>query len=158
MALRMLHLLPVLSSTVTLMFAIDEHIFLGTWTRPSFHDTTNEHLPSWFKLWGRRGRWVIILGYPINYALALLNIIFGYSELHAAGATKWYILGLLFSIGHIAIYGPGAIKLLDDIKNGVPKGNVTQTMETWLVMNWKRALTTDFPAWICFIVGALAVL
>lgn len=158
MAMRLLRLLPVLSSTVTLMFAVDEHIFLGTWTRSDFRDRANKQLPEWFQLWGRRGRWVIILGYPINYALALLNLTLARDELYAASAAKWYFLGLLFSIGHIAIYGKGALNLLADIRNDVPRGNSTHTMAVWLKMNSVRAVTTDLPACICFVVGALKVL
>ncbi len=156
--LRLLRLLPVLSSTVTLMFAVDEHIFLGTWTRPSIQERANKHLPAWFQLWGRRGRWVILIGYPTNYALALLNLAVARKALYAAGATKWYLLGLAFSFGHIAIYGKRAIKLLADIRNDVPKGNSTHSMAVWLKMNWIRALTTDLPAWTCFIVAALKAL
>lgn len=157
MALRLLRLLPVLSSTVTLMFAVDEHIFLGTWTRPSFRERANTHLPGWFQLWGRRGRWVILLGYPTNYALALLNLGIARRELHN-GAGWWYAAGLLFSFGHIAIYGKKALGLLADIRNDVPKGNSSHSMAVWLKMNWIRALTTDLPAWGCFIVAALKAL
>jgi hypothetical protein len=158
MALRLLRLFPVLSSTVTLMFAVDEHIFLGTWTRPSIRDRANVHLPAWFQLWGRRGRWIILLGYPANYLSALFNLALARHELYAAGAANWYLLGLLFSLGHIAIYAKGALKLLADIRNDVPRGNSTHTMEAWLKMHWVRSLTTDLPAWICFIVAALKVL
>lgn len=156
MAVRLLRLLPVLSSGVTLMFAVDEHIFLGTWTRPTLRDRANDNLPAWFQLWGRRGRWPIILGYPINYSLALLNLAVARNELH--GSAKWYFLGFLFSLGHIAIYAKGAPKLLADIKNDVPRGNNTYSMEVWLKMNLVRALTTDLPAWVCFIVAALKAL
>lgn len=157
-ALRMLRLLPVLTSTVTLMFAVDEHIFLGTWMHPAFRDRANAHLPAWFYHWGRRGRWIILLGYPANYLLAILNLAVARTQLFAMGAGKWYFLGLLFSLGHIAIYGKGALKLLAEIKADVPKGNSTYSMGVWLKMNWVRALTTDLPAWLCFIVGALKAL
>jgi hypothetical protein len=66
--------------------------------------------------------------------------------------------GLLFSVGHIAIYAKGALKLLSDIKGDVPKGNSTYSMGVWLKMNWVRALTTDLPAWVCFVVAALKTL
>jgi hypothetical protein len=154
-ALRLLRLLPVLSSSVSLMFAVDEHIFLGTWMHPEIRDQANAHLPAWFYRWNRRGRYPIILGYPITYLLGCLNLIVGRSELHAAGAAKWYGLGLLFSIGHIAIYGKRALRLLREIKADIPKGNSTYTMGVWLRMNWIRALTTDLPAWLSFIVAAL---
>jgi hypothetical protein len=157
-SIRLLRLLPVLSSTVTLMFAVDEHIFLGTWMHPNFRDRANAHLPAWFYNWGRRGRWVIILGYPTNYILGILNLLVARDQLHAARSEKWYGLGLAFSVGHIAIFARRALKLLAEIKNDVPKGNSTYSMGVWLRMNWIRALTTDFPAWVCFVVAALKTL
>jgi hypothetical protein len=156
-SIRLLRILPVVSSTVTLQFAVDEHIFLGTWVHPNFRDRANAHLPVWFYNWGRRGRWVIILGYPTNYALSILNFLISHDQLHTAGSEKWYWLGFMFSLGHM-IYGPTALKLLSEIKNDVPKGNSTCSMGVWLKMNWTRALLTDFPAWIFFIVAALKTL
>lgn len=157
-SIRLLRLLPVLTSTITLQFALDEHIFLGTWMQPSFRSQANTHLPAWFTHWGRRGRWIIILGYPANYILAILNLLLSREQVLASGADKWYMLGLLFSAGHIAIFGKRAIKLLAEIKNDVPKGNSTYSMGVWLRMNWVRALVTDLPAWFCFIVAALKAL
>jgi len=156
--LRVLRILPVLSTAITLQFAVDEHIFLGTWMHPSFRDRANTHLPAWFYNWGRRGRWIIILGYPANYILGILNLLIARDQLKAAGSEKWYWLGLLFSAGHIAIYAKGALKLLSDIKEDVPKGNSTYSMGVWLKMNWVRAVTTDMPAWVCFVVAALKTL
>jgi len=140
------------------MFALDEDIFFGTWMAPSFRDRANTHLPAWFQLWGRRGRWIIILGYPANYILSIANLLIARSDLHAAGSAKWYGMGLLFSLGHIAIFAKRALKLLREIKEDVPKGNATYSMGVWLRMNAIRAFTTDFPAWICFIVAALKTL
>lgn len=157
-SIRVLRLLPVLSTTITLMFAVDEHIFLGTWMHPEFRDRANAHLPVWFQYWGRRGTWVIKLGYPANYIFGILNLLVARDQPRAAGSQNWYLLGLLFSIGHIAIYAKGALKLLAEIKNDIPKGNSTYSMGVWLKMNWVRALTTDLPAWLCFIVAALKTL
>ncbi|KAF1961824.1 hypothetical protein CC80DRAFT_401863 [Byssothecium circinans] len=153
-AVRVLRLLPVLTSGATLMYAVDEHIFLGTWVHPSLRDRANVHLPVWFQHWLRRGRWPIMLGYPANFSLAILNLIVARDEC----ATMWYALGFLFTLGHVAIYARTAVKLLADIQADIPKGNSTHSMGVWLRMNWLRALTTDLPAWICFIVAALKTL
>ncbi|TGO41635.1 hypothetical protein BHYA_0018g00060 [Botrytis hyacinthi] len=157
-SLRVLRLLPVITSTAVLMFAVDEHIFLGTWMAPPFRERANMHLPSWFQLWGRRGRWVILLGYPGTYVLGMLNLLVARPQLKVAGAQKWYALGLLCSVGHIAIYGKRALKLLAEIKGDVPKGNSTCSMAAWLRMHRIRTCTTDVPALVFFVVGALKVL
>jgi hypothetical protein len=154
-SINILRLLPLLTSSWVLFFAYDEHIFLGTWTRPGYEQVTNVHLPKWFSLWGRRGRWAILLGYPSNYVLAILNLLVARENLYAIGATKWYALGLLFSFGHIAIFGKTALGLIADIKNERPKGNVAHSMKVWLKMNMIRAFITDLPAWICFVIAIL---
>ena len=56
------------------------------------------------------------------------------------------------------LYMRMALRLIADIENGVPKGNVTESMAGWLKMNWVRALTTDLPAWLCFVTAALKAL
>lgn len=45
-SIRILHLLPILSSSATLMFAVDEHIFLKTWMHPELRERANSHLPA----------------------------------------------------------------------------------------------------------------
>lgn len=67
-------------------------------------------------------------------------------------------MGLLFSVGHIAIYAKRALKLLAEIKNDIPKGNSTYSMGAWLKMHTIRSFTTDLPALVCFVVGALKAL
>ncbi|KAF7949817.1 uncharacterized protein EAE97_003326 [Botrytis byssoidea] len=157
-SLRVLRLLPVITSTAVLMFAVDEHIFLGTWMAPTYRARANMHLPSWFQLWGRRGRWVILLGYPGTCVLGVLNLLIGRPQLKVVDAQKWYAMGLLFSVAHVAIFGKRALKLLAEIKEDVPEGNSTFSMAAWLRMHVVRTCTTDFPALVFFVVGALKVL
>ncbi|KAF7906307.1 hypothetical protein EAF00_000586 [Botryotinia globosa] len=125
-------------STAVLMFTVDEHIFLG--------------------ICPLRGRWVILLGYPGTCVLGVLNLLVARPQLKVAGAEKWYAMGLLFSVAHVAIFGKRALKLLAEIKGDVPKGNSTFSMAAWLRMHMVRTCTTDFPALVFFVVGALKVL
>ena len=175
--LRLLRLLPALSSTATLMFALDEHLIFGTWTHPSLRAraAANAHLPAWWTIGGLRWRWVIILGYPLNYTLGVLNLLasaFSVSPHHqqqqqlhlqeatATGSSRfkwWYALGLMFSVAHM-LYARMALRLIADIENGVARGDVAVSMAGWLRMNWVRALTTDLPAWLCFVTAALKAL
>jgi hypothetical protein len=156
-SIRLLRLLPVISSTATLQFAVDEQLIFGTWMQPALHEHTNTTLPTWWTQGGLRWRWVIILGYPINYILGILNLLIARDELYAASATKWYVLGLTLSIAHM-YFVKTALHCIGCIEKGVPKDNVVQSMGAWLRMNWIRGWITDFPAWLCFIVGALKVL
>ncbi|TPX14115.1 uncharacterized protein E0L32_000509 [Thyridium curvatum] len=154
-SIRLLRLSPALCSSMTLMFALDEHLIFGTWVQPPVRTLANSALPAWWTRGGLRWGWVLIIFYPANYILGTLNLLVPGDD--PAGSTKWYWLGLLFSIAHM-LYLPMALRRIAAIEKGVPKGNVAHSMEAWLKMNWVRALITDLPAWLCFIVAALKAL
>nr|A0A8F4S8P5.1 RecName: Full=Epoxidase pydX; AltName: Full=Pyrrocidines biosynthesis cluster protein X; Flags: Precursor [Acremonium sp.]QXF14598.1 PydX [Acremonium sp.] len=155
--LRLLRLLPAITSTWVLAFALDEHLIFGTWVQPSLRESANANLPAWWTTGGLRWRWILIVVYPINYALGVVNLFVGRDELRATGAMSWYTIGLLFSLAHMG-YMRTALDRIGMIERGVPRGNVTSSMESWLRMNRTRALVTDLPAWICFVTAALKAL
>ncbi|KAL7929269.1 hypothetical protein V8C35DRAFT_315950 [Trichoderma chlorosporum] len=153
--LRLLRLSPALCSSAVLMFALDEHLIFGTWVQPNIRKEANTHLPAWWVTGGRRWRWVLILFYPINYVLGSLNLYIDKDR--NPESTKWYVLGLGFSLAHM-LFIQMALRLIAAIENDEPKGNVTRSMAGWLRMNWIRGLITDLPAWLCFINAALITL
>lgn len=57
-------------------------------------------------------------------------------------------------MAHIFVFGRKALGLLNDIKEGRPEGEVTESLRVWLRMNAFRGVVTDFVAWGCF-VGAV---
>ncbi|KAI3396961.1 hypothetical protein diail_11361 [Diaporthe ilicicola] len=153
-SVRPLQLLPAITSSATLMFALDEHLIFGTWVDISIRKQANATLPEWWTRGGLRWRWVLIIFYPLNYVLAGLNLLVA-EDRH--GSTQWYKWGLLFSLAHM-LFLKMALGHIANIENDVPKGNVTRSMAAWLRMNWIRALITDLPAWVCFIAAALKAL
>jgi hypothetical protein len=72
--------------------------------------------------------------------------------LQAAGAEKWYWCGFAFQFAHF-VFAPLAIKLLNEICEDKPKGDVTGTMRKWLRMHLARSFLVDVGAWVFFIVG-----
>ncbi|SPQ23361.1 87f177c6-26d8-4f13-b6d9-7585c337b54a [Thermothielavioides terrestris] len=148
---RLLRLSPALSSSMTLMFALDEHLIFGTWVCDPIRPLANSTLPAWWTRGGLRWRWVLILFYPATYLLALLNLLVSGGQ---PGSAKWYLCGLFFSIAHM-FFVRMALRRIAAIEKGIPKGNVVRSMEAWLKMNWVRALITDLPAWLCFIAAAV---
>ncbi|KXH65044.1 hypothetical protein CSAL01_13057, partial [Colletotrichum salicis] len=102
LSIRLLRLLPAIASTWVLGFALDEHLIFGTWMHPSLRENANTNLPAWWTKGGLRWRWVIILGYPLNYVLGVLNLLIDRHELQSTGSTSWYTMGLVFSLAHMA--------------------------------------------------------
>lgn len=152
--IRLLSLSPALCSSMVLMFALDEHLIFGTWVKPPIRTLANSTLPAWWTRGGRRWRWVLIVFYPVNYLLGILNLLVPADR---PDSTTWYRWGLFFSVAHM-FFVPMALRRIAAIEDGFPKGNVVRSMEAWLRMNWVRALTTDLPAWLCFVVAALKAL
>lgn len=153
-SLPLLRLSPALVSSMTLMFALDEHLIFGTWVQGPIRPLANSNLPAWWTRGGLRWQWVLIIFYPVNYLLGILNLLI---PEHQYGSTTWYAWGLFFSLAHM-LFAPTALQRIAAIEKNVPKGNVVISMESWLRMNWIRAWTTDLPAWVCFIVAALKAL
>ncbi|MCJ1245272.1 hypothetical protein MMC30_002475 [Trapelia coarctata] len=155
--LALLRLLPLLSSTVNLMFTTDEHVFLSTWMNPAYRDRANALLPPWFEHWLARGKWVILTSYPFSMATSLANIFTYRDRLQAVGAERWYWCGFAFTLAHF-LWAPPAIKMLNAIPADVPKGESTASLRTWLRVNAARGLTADLPAWVFFVVAVVTVL
>ena len=157
MGLNLLRLTPVLSSTANLMYAHDENLFLSSWVQPSYRERANSLLPSWFSHWCPRALLVILVGFPASMVSGISSVSIKSWPLQENGAHKWYWAGIAFTFAHF-IYGPRALRLLDDIQEDRPKGNSTTSMEKWLKMHRMRTFTADIPAWVCFLVGFLKAL
>lgn len=153
-SIRLLRLSPALISSMTVMFAIDEHLIFGTWVKDPIRPLANSTLAAWWTRGGLRWQWVLVTLYPLEYILGALNMLLPQDH---PGSTPWYALGLFFSIAHM-FYAPTALRRIATIEKNVPEGNVVVSMEAWLRMNWVRGWITDLPAWLCFITAALKAL
>ncbi|KAH8680452.1 hypothetical protein BGZ61DRAFT_456708 [Ilyonectria robusta] len=153
-SIRLLRLSPAIVSSMVLMFALDEHLIFGTWVQNPIRPLANSTLAAWWTRGGLRWQWILIIFYPLNYILGILNLLYPEDQ---PGSTAWYAWGLFFSFAHM-FFAPTALHRIAAIEKDVPKGNVVLSMESWLRMNWIRAWITDVPAWLCFITAALKAL
>ncbi|PVI00037.1 hypothetical protein DM02DRAFT_593419 [Periconia macrospinosa] len=166
----LLRILPLLTSTTLLTYAYTEHLFLSPFTHASLHPSSTTFLPPYFRIWLSRGKYVIILGYPLTFLASAANL-YTLSSLppssSSSSSTVWklYAAGMLFNLAHIFVFGRRALGLLEDIKAGRGRrseggkgkeeggdgGGVTESMRVWLEMHVFRTVTTDLPAWVCFV-------
>lgn len=153
--LALLRLLPALNSTVILMFAFDEYLFLSRWTKPTYRAQANALLAPWFAHWLSPALYVIVGTFSFSFALSLANIFTSRAALQAVGAEKWYWCGFAFQLSHF-LYAPAIVPLLKAIPEDQPKGDVTSSMKRWLRIHLARSLTADLPAWVFFIVAKVA--
>ena len=153
--LKLLRLAPLITSTATLMYAHDQHLFFGTWIHDSYRKEANTFLPRWFKICLQRAIVIIFTFYPVTMILAGANIYTGDST--NSKATYFYWAGLSFTFGHF-LFGKWAMRLLGAIENDESKGNSVADMRSWLAMNMIRSVTVDFLGWLNFLLAVMASL
>ncbi|XWW99240.1 hypothetical protein V2A60_007249 [Cordyceps javanica] len=119
-AIRLLRLSPALVSSMTLMFALDEHLIFGTWVKDPIRPLANSALSVWWTRGGLRWQWVLVIFYPVSYALGTINLLVPEDR---PGAAAWYAWGLFFSIAHM-FFAPTALRRIAIIEKDIPNGNV----------------------------------
>ncbi|WVF68266.1 hypothetical protein IAT40_003031 [Kwoniella sp. CBS 6097] len=124
---NLLRVVPLISSTLSLQWAVDEYQFLSSWMNPSYRPQADALLPAWFK----------------------------HGVTWTSGAKPWYAAGVFFAFAHM-FFGPKALGLLKKIREGEPAGKPTTSLATWLRMHSIRAFVADLPAVICFAIAAIS--
>ena len=144
-------LLPLLTSTAYLQFAIDETFFFSLFLRPSHSAQSATLLPSYLSAFSRPALLIIasILGTQLLTSLAAIAL----SE-----QTFWYWAGFALTLAHFP-FAPLAAPLLVDIakmERGKEKEEeVRGKMERFLRVHAMRSWTVNLGAWVCFGVAAV---
>lgn len=154
--LKLLRLIPVISSTASLQFAYDEYAFLSRWVQPQYREHADALLPAWFTSWGPWGTNVVFCSFALSLASGLANFATGWDVDEVILGRYWYLTGFSFAAAHLLVWGPQALKLLAMIRQGEPEGMATVSMGNWLEMHTRRSFLVDFPAVICFIVALMS--
>ena len=153
--IKLLRLLPVISSIVSLQFAYDEYFFLSCWTKQEYRSQANELLPRWFANWAPAGTKVVFGSFTLTLASGMTNTATIWN-----GQGDWitillYLAGTLFAAGHFLVFGPTAIKLLAKIRRNDADAPSAESLELWLKMHATRSFAVDLPAALCFVIGLL---
>ncbi|EYB33453.1 hypothetical protein SNK03_004025 [Fusarium graminearum] len=152
---KLLRLLPVISSLVSLQFAYDEYFFLSCWTRRQYRAQANELLPLWFTNWAPAGTKVVFGSFTLSLSSGLANAVTIWRGTGDQITALSYMAGTLFAAGHLLVFGPTAIKLLAKIRRNDADAQSTESLEMWLKMHATRSFVVDLPAVVCFTIGLL---
>ncbi|ETS01579.1 hypothetical protein M419DRAFT_9128 [Trichoderma reesei RUT C-30] len=79
----------------------------------------------------------------------------GQQEAKANKASRWAIAGLVFTLVHFG-FGSSVLAIMDKILSA-PELAQGQ-MAAWIQLHTVRTLTTDVPAWLCFVAALLTEL
>ncbi|KAH8812137.1 hypothetical protein F5884DRAFT_303892 [Xylogone sp. PMI_703] len=150
--LILLRIAPLLSSTCSLWYALDQSFFLSIFTNPIHCTKSNDILPSYFTTFFHHGVWRVLGLISISIATSVAN-------LYHAGLSdelrKWFVAGALFTASHLLFVpaeGPTTLAII----HNQSKGRSTEDLKRWLKIHLVRTLTVDLAAWACFVVAAVS--
>lgn len=118
--LPLLRLAPLVTSTASLTFAYDQHIFYSPWLQlpsPPSSSSANKETTTlrarYFRICLQRALVVIATLYPLTALFAVANLLTGAN----GNGGKWYWAGLVFTGAHFALYATRAVRLLEKVRS-----------------------------------------
>ncbi|KIJ64330.1 hypothetical protein HYDPIDRAFT_188050 [Hydnomerulius pinastri MD-312] len=140
MQLGLIRLVPVLSSTASVTFAISEYQTLIPWLN---QDLPPNHLSVWFSRWFKLGGMGVL-------AFGVASTWGGYAGMRGTvgGASALYKYGTYFALGHFA-FAPPISQCIKRLVYGPT--DAKKELKLWLKIHTVRTLMADIPAMLCFI-------
>jgi hypothetical protein len=162
---KTLLLAPLLSSTCSLLFAWDQHIFMHILTHPELSDRCNAILPTYWRVLFPRSLPQVVSLLGVTTWASVAAVVHHGSLLRKTGALHWYVGSAVLAAGHLVfvpLVAP-AIKYMMEDEGGRPRerklaepGHRNIDMQgRWLGYNMLRMLTVDLGAWVCCLVGVV---
>ncbi|GAO15201.1 uncharacterized protein UV8b_04252 [Ustilaginoidea virens] len=158
-AKKTLLLSPFVSSTCSLLFAWDQHVFLGILTHAELRDRGNAILPTYWRVMFPWGLTQVIGLLGITTWTSIGAMVWNKDLLRRRGALPWYAATAGLAVGHL-VFAPFVaplIKFMMDDEGGRPMERKraepghrnVEAQGEWLGWNMTRLLTTDLGAWLC---------
>ena len=156
--LTILRLAPLVTSTGSLWFCVDQSLFLGCLV--PYHNRA-EHvstIPAYWRSFFKPGLGIIFIMYGLTALAAVANL---YSSslvfsLGVTDTTRWYKLGLAFTLAHFAFVpsvAPLITRMIED-----STGESWRYQVKWLKIHAIRTMLVDLPGWLCYFAAALTSL
>ncbi|KAM4057563.1 hypothetical protein HRG_009198 [Hirsutella rhossiliensis] len=148
---------PLVSSTCSLLFAWDQHFFLGLLNRPENRPHSRPLLRSYFSSFFRRALPFVVVTIAASTWLGIGNLYARPDALVASSSLRWYAAGSALAAAHL-LYVPAiapscrALICADGPAAGADD-DVNAYLDDWLTVNARRMLTVDLAAWAAFVVA-----
>ncbi|KAL2104999.1 hypothetical protein VUR80DRAFT_9180 [Thermomyces stellatus] len=137
---------PLVSSTCTLLFAWDQHLFLSNLNLPDTRALSKPVVRPYFRCLFRRSIAQVLGFVAVTAAASAANLRAHRPSLSARGSAPWYAAGALLAAGHllfVPIIAPRVRALVQDAE--VDPNDV---LDKWLSVHAVRSLTVDLAAWV----------
>ncbi|GAB0133899.1 hypothetical protein EsDP_00002293 [Epichloe bromicola] len=165
-ARKALLLAPLVSSSCSLVFAWDQHVFLSNFTHPELSGRGNAILPTYWRVMFPWGLTQVVSLLGVTTWTSVGAIVWHRGLLQRRGSLQWYAGAAGLAVGHL-LYAPLVAPLIkymmDDEGGGRPlerrraePGNRNvEAQRRWMGYNMARLLTTDLGAWVCCAVAVV---
>ncbi|KAL2756320.1 hypothetical protein ACRALDRAFT_1063703 [Sodiomyces alcalophilus JCM 7366] len=152
--MSILHLVPVVTSTVSLWFAFDQFFFLGIFLNKKVEPNAKDVITPYWNTMINTGLPIVIA--PLLGTIAsTIAIVTTTSEEHLRqkGSFSWYIASIALAAAHFAFVPI----ILPKIK-GLQNGGLTPVLRRWMGIHVTRSVTVDLFCWITCIVASAKTL
>lgn len=150
LTMSILHLVPVVTSTISLWFAFDQYFFLSIFLHKDVEPGAKHVLTPY---------WNIMIGTGLGYVIAplvgtmasvawILNTT-STELLQAKGSYSWYIASAALAAGHF-IFVPAILPKI----RGLSNGGLTPILRQWMRMHVTRAVTVDLFCWVATLIAS----
>lgn len=154
LTMSILHLVPVVSSTVSLWFAFDQYICLSIFLHKDVEPGAKHVLTPY---------WNIMIGTGLSYVIAplvgtmasiawILNTT-STELLQAKDSYSWYIASATLATGHF-IFTPAVLPKIKSLSNG----GLTPMLRQWMCVHITRTVTVDLFCWVTALVASAKTL
>ncbi|KAF3483972.1 uncharacterized protein GIQ15_03296 [Arthroderma uncinatum] len=141
---------PLITSTCTLWFSLDQDFFLDIFLHSDHRTRSNEILPSYFRVFFRHGVVRVLSLLTLTMSAGGYNI-FMDGQINKT-SLKWYTAGTLFAASHL-LFVPAIAPRVQAVVEDTSHGSSTKDLKDWLAINRVRTWTVDLAARACFLVG-----
>lgn len=152
--MSILHLVPVITSTVSLWFAFDQYFFLGIFLHKDVEPSAKHVLtPYWSTMIGTGLGYIVA---PLIGTMASTVTILNSTStelLQAKSSYEWYIASIILAAGHFAFVPVVLPKI-----RALSDGGLTPALRLWMRIHVTRSVTVDLFCWVACLVACAKTL
>ena len=145
--LTLLRVAPVVSTSMSLWFCVDQYTFFKNFITPPVREKGNQILPLYWKHFLSKGLTSIFGLYGLSIGFGIANLYKG------ANPSRLYAVGAAFSAAHF-LFVPFVAPKIQAMSEGKDTDQNWDQQRKWLNVHAIRSLFVDLPGWVCFLAAA----
>lgn len=144
---------PLITSTCTLWFSLDQDFFLRVFLHPEHRARSDGILPSYFGRFFGPGTLRVVALLTLTLTGGGYNILTQRrNTLGSSASLPWYAAGTFLAASHF-LFVPAIAPKIQAVIENTSQGSSTNDLEDWLYIHGVRTWTVDLASWICFAIG-----